>query len=84
MPRMHYVIDGALFVGLVFRDVLVRLISDRITTPLAKLAVRVWWLRRGNPDFVLMPPGRDWPAGLGYRVPARLGDPFTGASWLVR
>jgi hypothetical protein len=82
--RMHYVIDGALFVGFVLRDALVRVISDRINPALAKLprslTVRGWW-RRAEPvvEVIEMPTAyRDLPGGLGYRVPARFADPFTG------
>jgi len=87
MTRMHYVMYGVGFCRDVLEAANAILVADRLRKVpelSRRLAVRVWWLHRGNPDFILMPPGRDWPAGLGYRVPARLGDPFTGASWLVR
>jgi hypothetical protein len=81
---MHYVIEGALFVGFVLRDALVRVISDRINPALAKLprslTVRGWW-RRAEPvvEVIEMPTAyRDLLGGLGYRVPARFADPFAG------
>ena len=66
---MHYVIAAAGF-GRDVRDAAFGiLVADRLRKLSRRLAVRVWWLRRGNPDFALMPPGRDWPAGLGYQEP---------------
>jgi hypothetical protein len=74
---VHYLKDAAGLGG----QVLIAIVAarlDRYLEMTGKLA-RSWRLRHGRPAFIYVPSVvRELPGGLGYRVPARFLDPFTG------